>query len=211
MHKLAFPFEFKSIDDAGLIEGIAAGIGNVDLGGDRILPGAFTKTLDERGGRAVPMLLHHNLQRPVGSWSSFTETPDGLLAKGRITLDAIDGKDAHALARDGALAGLSIGYDAVRERQVNGVRELQEVKLYEVSLVSVPMNEKATVTRVKTMATVRDLEDLLREEAGMSGRKAKLAAAAAWKAINQPDDDAAATAELAAMFNASAKRLGLVS
>jgi hypothetical protein len=45
------------------------------------------------------------------------------------------------------------------------------------------------------------------QQAGISGRKAKLAAGAAWKAINEQSDEAAAEAELAALIRASAARL----
>ena len=48
------------------------------------------------------------------------------------------------------LKGLSIGYDAVRSVMKDGVRLLQEVKLYEVSTTAFPMNEMATVTSVKS-------------------------------------------------------------
>ena len=95
MQRSSFAWEVKGIDETGYIEGLAAGYGNVDFGGDRILPGACTKTLEGRSG--VPMLLFHDQKRPVGRWSEFTETPDGLVAKGRITVKSRDGAEAYEL------------------------------------------------------------------------------------------------------------------
>lgn len=206
MDTLALPFEFKTIDDAGHVEGIAAAFGNVDIGGDRIMPSAFTKTLGARAGAPVPMLLHHDHKRPVGAWTELTQTANGLLAKGRITLAARDGAEAYALAKDGALRGLSIGYQASRKAMVGSVRELHEIDLHEVSLVTIGMNPLAVVTSLKALATPGDFEDLFRER-GLSGRQAKAAASAAWKSINDGKDDDEAEARAAAIFNASAARI----
>ena len=46
---------------------------------------------------------------------------------------------AGALARAGALDGLSIGFRAVRARKDGRLRVLSEVDLWEVSLVTFPM------------------------------------------------------------------------
>ena len=114
MQRSAFTWDVKGIDESGYIEGLAAGYGNVDFGGDRILPGAFSKSLEGRSG--VPMLLFHDQQRPVGKWAEFSETEDGLLAKGKISTKTRDGGEAYELAKDGALAGLSIGYEPTVKR-----------------------------------------------------------------------------------------------
>lgn len=204
------PFEIKSLSDAGQIEGLLAGFGNVDSHGDRILHGAFTKTLAERGNRPLPMLLHHDMHRPIGAWKSWEERREGLYVKGALTLSVADAQEAHALARDGALTGLSIGYRAKRERldRAGLANELVEIELFEGSLVTVPSNPSTHVTTVKSVGGARDIEHLLRE-AGISGRKAKAAASAAWAAIQQSKDETDAHAELASLFAASSKRLGI--
>ena len=61
---------------------------------------------------------------------------------------------------------------------------------------------------IKSIGGARDIEDLL-QESGMSGRKAKAAASAAWKAININNDDEA-EAQAAAIFNASAARIAAI-
>jgi len=175
MQTFDFPLEVKDIGEDGQIEGLAAAYNNVDHGGDIILPGAFTKTL--RGRKALPMLLYHDTRRPVGVWNAFEDGERGLKLKGRITTVSTDGNEALALARDGALSGLSIGYRSIKERYTDSARELIEVTLLETSLVAVPMNDRAQVTKVKHIAgdgrmpSLPDFERFLRE-AGFSRTEA---------------------------------------
>lgn len=59
---------------------------------------------------------------------------------------------------------------------------------------------------IKTIGSARDIAELL-QEAGISGRRAKAAAGAAWKSINDQDDEAAADSELAALIQSATARL----
>ncbi len=210
MDYAASAFEIKTLTESGSIEGLLAGFYNVDHGGDKLLFGAFTKTLAVRT-TPLPMLLHHDMKRPIGAWKSWQETSQGLYVKGALTLATRDAQEAHALAKDGALTGLSIGWK-LKAGQVDrqtGIHTISEAELFEGSLVAVPMNDKARVTSVKSIGGARDIEDIL-QEAGMSGRKAKAAASAAWKAINEQSDEAAAEAEAHAILNASAARIAAI-
>jgi hypothetical protein len=183
MSEIGFGFEIKAIDEAGYIAGIAASYGNVDHGGDLIMPGALTKAI---AGRArVPMLLFHDHTRPVGAWSKFDETGEGLNVEGKIAVKSDAGRDAHALVESGALSGLSIGYKTLKHRFEGKTRQLHELSLHEVSLVPVGMNERAVVTQIKSiveaggMPSVREFEEFLRDAGGFSK---SLAAAIAAKA-----------------------------
>jgi HK97 family phage prohead protease len=199
------PFEIKTLDDTGHIEGLAAGFGDVDLGGDKLLFGAMTKTLDTRKGRALPMLLHHDMKRPVGAWTDWRETSVGLEVKGAITITTRDGQEARDLVRSGALGGISIDYaGAHKARSEGGVRVLPEIELYAASLVAIPMHPRARVTAIKSITGAGDIAEILRET-GLSNRQAKSAAGAAWRAINteEQEDEAA----IAAILKASAARI----
>lgn len=154
MNELDFPLDVKAIDADGSIEGIAAGYGNVDHGGDVIIPGAATKSL--MGRASMPMLLFHDQRRPVGVWREFTETAEGLHVKGRFAMSTDAGRDAHAMTKDGALAGLSVGYQTLRDKLVGKARHLLEVALHEISLVTIPMNGKALITSVKGIEDARE-------------------------------------------------------
>ena len=200
------PFDIKELNDSGRIEGLLAGFGDVDHGGDRLLPGCLSKSLASRSA-PLPMLLHHDLKRPIGAWKQWEERSEGLYVKGALSLATRDGQEAHALAKDGALTGLSIGWQPVRGDvdQKTGVRQVTEALLFEGSLVTVPMHDRARVTSIKSIGSARDIADLL-QDAGLSGRKAKAAAGAAWKTLNE-SDDASSDDEVRAILNASAARI----
>jgi HK97 family phage prohead protease len=202
----ASAFDIKSLTDSGSIEGLLAGFNNVDHGGDKLLPGCLTKTLAERQ-TPLPMLLHHDMTRPIGAWKEWQETSDGLFVKGTLTLATRDAQEAHALAKAGALTGLSIGWKPSKASRGNdGTRLVSEAELFEGSLVAIPMNDKTRIATVKSISGARDIESLL-QDSGMSGRKAKAAASAAWRAINENTDEAGDEAELAAILTASINRL----
>lgn len=175
MSELGYGFEIKAIDEAGYISGVAAGYGNIDHGGDVIMPGALTKAI--AGRTSVPMLLFHDHKQPVGSWAKFDENPQSLNVEGRFAMKSVAGREAHALAEAGALPGLSIGYKTIRHKFEGKVRQLHELALHEVSLVPVGMNDRAVVRQIKSliedggMPTLPQFEDFLRE-AGFSKTQA---------------------------------------
>jgi len=113
------------------------------------------------------------------------------------------GKEAHGLVKDGAIGGLSMGYRTVREKLVGKVRHLAEVALHEVSLVTIPMNEKTLITSVKDilaggdLPTIREFEEFLRDAGGFSK---SLAAAIAGKAAPHLRGEPEANADDALRF-----------
>lgn len=137
-------YELKALDDDGHFEGIASVYGNVDSYRDVVVAGAFTKTLAERGSR-VPILAEH--RDTIGTGELF-DTATHLGIRGRILSTVAKGKDYIELSKAGAVRGLSIGYKTIKEDfdATRKVRRLLEVKLYEVSLVTFPANELATIT-----------------------------------------------------------------
>jgi HK97 family phage prohead protease len=183
MQRNSFAWEVKGIDETGAIEGLAVGYGNVDHGGDKVFPGAATKSIAKRGG--VPMLLFHDQKRPVGRWTELTEVPEGIIAKGKISTKTRDGGEAYELVKDGALAGLSMGYLTNRHKMAGKVRELYEIDLIEVSLVTVPMNDFTLISGVKEIEdsrnrlaagerlSEREWEGLLKDAFGLSNAEAE--------------------------------------
>ncbi|HYH67242.1 MAG TPA: HK97 family phage prohead protease [Urbifossiella sp.] len=142
--------EVKEDGDQRTVEGYGSTFGNVDSYGDAVMPGAFVKSLLTR---KPAMLWQHRSDEPIGIWDEVRETPQGLYLKGRI-LPTQCGNDAYTLAKGGALTGLSIGYSTKKSEHdpKTNVRKLLEVELYEVSLVTFPANEAATITGVKSAA-----------------------------------------------------------
>lgn len=155
MEQRGFKFDVKSIDEQGIFEGYAAVFGNEDLGGDIIEPGAFKKTLQENP--RMPILWQHNPREPIGVTLEAYEDMHGLRVRGQLNLETSRGREAYALLKQGALKGLSIGYDAIKEVWEGARRRLKEIRLWEWSLVTFPMNPLAQVTAVKAVVPFQDL------------------------------------------------------
>jgi hypothetical protein len=66
------------------VEGWAAAYGNVDLGGDRIHPGAAQKTIEDRMPRQL-IKFFWNHEFGIGMPEALEEHPTGLLAVGKVT------------------------------------------------------------------------------------------------------------------------------
>jgi uncharacterized protein len=115
-----------------------------------IRPGAFTRTIRERGDR-VKLLRNHDSAQLVGRATTLIEDARGLRATFRVSSTAA-GDEALALARDGALDALSIGFNIPQggERITRtGVRELIEIRLSEVSLVTFAAYDSARIEAVR--------------------------------------------------------------
>jgi HK97 family phage prohead protease len=137
-------------DTDGLIEGYASVFGVADLANDIVMSGAFRDTLTRRGARGVRMLFQHDPARPVGRWLALAEDRHGLWVKGRLAVETQAGRDLFALVKTGALDGLSIGFRNLRgSPDPRGrVRRLEVVDLWEVSLVTFPLNPGARLRAV---------------------------------------------------------------
>jgi len=163
--------------DEGKIVGYGAVYDNQDQGGDIIAKGAFDKSLNSR---PMPkMLWHHDPSQPIGIWEKAESDDRGLKVEGRLLTEIPQAKTAHVLAKAGGLDGLSIGYKTIdysfEGKGEDRVRNLKEVELWELSLVTFPMNTEATLTDVKQLQNPREVEQLLRK-AGVPNTFAKLIA-----------------------------------
>lgn len=154
---VSFTVEKKSIhedenDDGlfGIFRGYASTFGNVDKHLDIVTRGAFTKTIDMRD--KVKMLWQHAMEHLIGSFIEFKEDDFGLFVTGRVNLGTQHGKDAFALIKAGDLNTMSIGYkvnDFSIDRET-GVRILKELHIVEISLVTMPANDLAQITSIKS-------------------------------------------------------------
>jgi HK97 family phage prohead protease len=106
---------------------------------------ASLKTLRD-AGRSVKMLWQHDPATPIGYWEEIREDDRGLWVKGRLLEDVTKGREAAHLIAAGAIDGLSIGYRTKKaSKDTAGRRRLEEVELWEVSLVTFPMLAEARV------------------------------------------------------------------
>jgi HK97 family phage prohead protease len=132
--------QIKEVTEKGEFSGYASTFGNEDLGGDIIMPGAFSKTISEK--QDLPILWGHNPREVIGVNRSMKEDAKGLQVTGQLVMDVQRAKEAHSLMREGAVKGLSIGFDSIvvdfSRYEKEGIRILKEIKLWEYSLTPFP-------------------------------------------------------------------------
>jgi HK97 family phage prohead protease len=115
--------------------------GKPDAARDTIVPGAFVETLAARR-EPLPLYWQHRPDQPIGAIEAASEDARGLRVIARI-----DNPNSHAAAllQTRSVSGLSFGYRAVAARHTPQGRVLQAVELFEVSLVTHPLQHGARV------------------------------------------------------------------
>jgi HK97 family phage prohead protease len=191
MERKTFPVFTTKVDRAqGIVESIVAGCGNVDLGGDRIKSGAFTKTITERGpkircldahntdsimrvlGKPVAMRELRRDELPPEMLQRFPEMTGGLWVQTQFLMDTPEGKGAFIRIAEQAVDEWSIGYEPsdlnyvreAREGKAATVREIGTIKLYEYSPVLWGMNEAPQTLSAKE-ATKMDADNTTKPDA----------------------------------------------
>lgn len=145
-----------------MIVGVAAPYGEVselagDPAGERIMAGTFRRSIEHRADR-IPLLANHGRDRVLGYSVGFDDGADGLVGRFRIN-EGADGDRALEDVQHGYYAGMSVGYVELKVgRGADGVREVREGKLVEVSLVGIPAYEGAAVLAVRN---AQDVDALL--------------------------------------------------
>lgn len=209
------PFEIKAIKSDGVIEGYASVYGEIDSYRDVVIKGAFDNSLEKRyrakGRKGVPMLDQHDSRTPIGLWDldSIKEDDIGLLVRGQINMKVQKGVENHALAEQGALSGLSIGYNTVDDAWDDSgmVRILKEVDLWEISMVTFPAGDSARIHSVKSiddLPTIREVERYLRDAGHSKSESTRLIARICeLKSRGEPaDEDALAVKRIQAVIDA---------
>ena len=123
------------------IAGYAALFDRADAARDTIRPGAFARTLAEKRG-PFPLYWQHRPDQRIGWVETVGEDERGLRVVASI--DNPQGRAAKLL-RERAVNGLSFGYRASRYRHTPKGRELAEIDLFEVSVVTHPLQDNARV------------------------------------------------------------------
>ncbi len=173
--------DLKTVDGDGVFEGYASLFDRMDMGRDVIAPGAFSESLDRRGADGVRMLFQHDPAQPIGTWLSLSEDRRGLRAQGRLVDGVVRAREVSSLMRAGAIDGLSIGFRALKARRDRrtGVRRIEKLDLWEISVVTFPMLPGARIERRKAWPftgrppTEREFERWLARDAGLSRIEAR--------------------------------------
>ena len=182
------PFIVTKVNEAqGIVEHTVAIFGNVDLGGDKIWPGAFTKTITERAG-SIRVLDSHNTdsimrvlgrpiemreitraQLPAKVLEQYPDAEGALMASTQFLMDTQEGRGAYSRVASGSIGEYSIGYDPITVdfetvKNADGtegtVRNLREIRLWEYSPVVFAMNPATSTIGAKAATTEEGGEDI---------------------------------------------------
>lgn len=151
--------DLKMDGDAGTFSGYASVWGGVDIYGDTILKGAFSKTLVKYMPK---MFYNHDWGMPIGKWTSAIEDNYGLFVKGELTPGIALSADVRAAMKHGTLDGLSIGGYIKKdgyEKTESGRIISEWASLLEISPVVFPADNAAKISSAKNI----DFETLLPE------------------------------------------------
>jgi HK97 family phage prohead protease len=161
--------ELKAGPQDGLDEGqfvaYASVFGNIDSYGDIVTKGAFAKDLQrwEKSGNPIPLLFGHNMSDPdynIGSVIKAEEDNVGLKVTAQLDLENPKAKQVYRMLKGRRINQMSFAYDVVdgSTEKVDGqdVYEIRDMKLYEVSVVTVGANQETEILSVKQLPTVAD-------------------------------------------------------
>src|ERR1051326_2586868 len=145
---------FKALDEAtGEFEAVVSVFGNVDLQGDRTMPGAFTKSLEKwrKTGDPIPVIWSHDWADPFAHIGYVNPTDahevvadqakayadgilGGLYVKGHLDVDKPFAKQVYDLLKEKRVKEWSFAYDVIDEKidTKNGANNLNVVDLWEV-------------------------------------------------------------------------------
>lgn len=160
---------------------------------DIVEPGAFKKTIKERGpagSNRIRVLWQHSMREVIGRPLTLEEHPrdllpdelqkkyplasGGLFTKTQIVMDVQRGREAFALYKSGAMDEWSIGFNSMdewfEERDKVTFRHLREIRLWEYSPVTWGANEATTTVSVKANVMMM-LEEVSREHPEFSDRE----------------------------------------
>jgi HK97 family phage prohead protease len=210
--------DFKQADADGTFSGYASLFNREDLGRDVVLPGAFRESLASRGPRGIKLLFQHDANQPIGVWTTLEEDSRGLYAQGRLMREVGKAREVMALMRAGALDGLSIGFKTVKARRdrATGVRRLEKIDLWEISIVTFPLLPEARITSTKQKPfaeappSEREFERWLTRDAGLTRSEARAlmrSGLSGLKALRDAGRDTTEETHLAIRIRAAARAL----
>ena len=148
LYKAAPVGELIDADEkAGIIKGYGSYFGNKDSDNDVIMKGSYKKTIAENGER-VKYLYQHDMNQPIGKMTELYEDDKGLVFVAEIAKTQL-GNDVVELMKSGVITENSVGIMPIQKNNKGDYREITEVKLYEISAVTLAANDQAKILDVK--------------------------------------------------------------
>jgi HK97 family phage prohead protease len=135
-----------------IVKGYGSYFDNQDSDKDIIRPGAYQKTIQENGLR-VKYLYQHDMMQPLGKMDELYEDQKGLVFVAKVPKTQL-GTDVIELMKAGVITENSVGIMPIVKEQKGDYREIKEVKLYEISAVTLAANDQAKILDVKGMSNI---------------------------------------------------------
>ncbi len=132
-------------EEEGIIAGYASVFNVVDQHNDLIKPGAFKDFNQNK----IKLLWQHKPEEPIGTILAIKEDNKGLYFKAKLLLELPQGKSAYSLVKSQAISGVSIGFKPLKYHYKGDVRVIENIDLWEISLVTFPANMEANLLEVK--------------------------------------------------------------
>ena len=138
--------ELNAADDGKMtVSGYASIFGNLNSYGYTFDKGAFSGSLKDK---EIRFLFNHNHDWVIGKILDAHEDENGLFFKAEFLSGVQQSVEVYQMLKQGAINGVSIGFITLNENSVNGIIHKTEVDLWEISIVTFPANDKATVQQV---------------------------------------------------------------
>ena len=158
--------EIKAVEPARRTFSGIASTPELDRHGDILDPAGITFK------NPVPLLWHHDQQKPVGQ-VYLTLAPDGTLLF-EASIPTIDDAgplkarvdEAWQSVKAGLMTGVSVGHRAVvgtMEYLKSGARRIRQTHICELSLVTIPANASASILTVKSLAAPARPERVMKQ------------------------------------------------
>ena len=118
--------------------GYASVFNVLDNHNDIILPNAICNIDSIKN---IPILWQHDVKKPVGKVIDAYIDDIGLFIYADINQELIYGKEAYSSLKSNTINGLSIGYKINKNYIKDNIGYLEDIKIIEISIVSLPANE----------------------------------------------------------------------
>ena len=158
------PATYKVAGDSGApsgeFEALVSVFGNVDYVGDRVQPGAFTKSLERwaDSGNAIPVVYSHAHSDPMallGGVVAAEERDAGLWVKGQLDMELPAAAAVQRHMANRRLTKFSFAYDVLDGKPNDqGGDDLAELDVIEVGPTLVPANPATDLLAVKRQLLV---------------------------------------------------------
>ena len=169
---------FKS--DSRTISGMAATFGNIDSDRDRLHKGCFAKSIEQRGPDSsakckIILLWQHKRDEPIGRITTLKEKTEGLYFEAELDEGVPTADRALKQLESGTINSFSIGFqydwETMEYNYQDDVFEVFEVKLFEISPVSIPADENTYYMGLKNEEDFAKAEFELSEQIRESIKK----------------------------------------